>query len=193
MGVSWQLDLTNQQGPALFIKAADPCEVLFKSVVPRSPKDVPQVILCLQVFCLRYPVVEPTVGPLRAGAPCEISTEISGAFLLIVVCLREARVDEGLAAGERGSLLDVVGPVCQVLVVPNVVIIVTFNISCIFFHILNLTSSWPLHEPLDLKVFLIPESIQLVFKFLISRLCVLFRTFSIAVRSYAHSFEVVLL
>jgi len=122
--------------------------------VPGPPEDISQVVLIslVQVLLLRRSMVEAAIGPFRASSSSEVNTEVGRPFLLELVSLGKASVDLWVAFVQRGRPLHHLVAVCQVLIIPNVVVVVPLNVSCVLLRLLHLSSGWPLHEVPHLKV-----------------------------------------
>ena len=122
--------------------------------VTSPAKDVSQIVFLgpIQILPLRHSVVESAVDSLRARATSEVYAKISRVLLLKVISLGEASVDFRMKLGETGSAVDMDAPIGEVLVVPDVVVIVAFLICSLFLRFFRLTSCRPLHPLVDLLV-----------------------------------------
>lgn len=96
--------------------------------------------------------MESAVDAFCACTSCEIDTEVGGAFLFKLVCLSVSCVDLRIALVEGGSFLNLDIPVGQVLVIPDVVVIVPLNVSRVLLGLLDLPAGRPLHPLVRLEV-----------------------------------------
>lgn len=161
-----QKDLGDAESVTFFVEGAHSFEVVFVRRMPRAAKNVPQVVLpCQQVVLGGHSVVELAVGALAAAASSEIDAEVSGSFAFQFVSLSEAGVDCRLQLVETdSSFLILVGiAVGQVLVVPNVVVVVALYVGCFLLQLSDLTASRPLHPLMSQESLLIFKLLELSF------------------------------
>ena len=97
-----------------------------------------------------------------AGASCEIHAEVGAVFLLEMVSFCKSSVDFWLQPREGRSSFDFDIAISQVLVVPNVVIVVSFFVSGVFLALIDLLAGCSLHPLMDLEVLELTELIELV-------------------------------
>ena len=93
------------------------------------------------------------INPFCAAAPREVNTEV-GASSVHLVRLRIARIDLGLqfVHTDRSFLFLVGVAVSQVLIVPNIVVIVAFDICSIFLQFCYLPAGRFLHPLVHLQL-----------------------------------------
>ena len=122
------------------------------SRVPRSAEDISKVVFLslVNVFLLRYSMVIFAIDAFSARASCEIHTEVSAVLLLKVICFCISGVDLGLQLREGRSSLDFDVAISQVLVVPDVVVVVALFVGGVFLALIDLLASWSLHPLMDL-------------------------------------------
>ena len=132
------------------------------SGVSRSSEDIPEIILLgpVNVFLLWHSMVIFAVDAFSACASCEIHAEVSAVLLLKVVSFCISGVDFWLELRERGGSFDFDIAISQVLVVPNIVIVVAFFVRGIFLALIDLLASCSLHPFMSLKVFELSELID---------------------------------
>jgi hypothetical protein len=87
-------------------------------------------------------MVEPAIDSLRTSTSCKVDTEVSRTFLLKLICFSVASVYLRVAFEERRRFLHLLVSVSQVLVIPDVVVIVTFNVGCLLLRFFDLPPSW---------------------------------------------------
>ena len=97
-------------------------------------------------------MVESAIYTFRACASSEVDAKISRAFLFEFISLGVSSINFRVAFIQRRSPLNMLISVSQVLIIPNVVIIISFDISGILFGLLNLSSCWTSHELASLHV-----------------------------------------
>lgn len=78
-------------------------------------------------------MIESAVNAFRACTSREVYTEISRAFLFEFISLCIASIDFRVALIQRRGPLNVLISVSQVLIIPDVVIVISFNIGGVFF------------------------------------------------------------
>ena len=123
--------------------------------VSRSAEDISEVIFLslVNVFLLRNSMVIFAIDTFSARASCEIHAEVSAVLLLKVICFCISSVDLWLQLRERRSSFDFDIAISQVLVVPNVVVIISFFICGVLFAFVYLFSRWSLHPFMNLEIF----------------------------------------
>jgi len=98
-------------------------------------------------------MVEPTVSSFCTSATSKIHTEVGPSSLLKLVSLGESCVDLRLAPEKRGRSLYPCISVCQVLIIPDVIIVIAFDVGSILLRLLNLSPGLSLHPSSHLVVF----------------------------------------
>ena len=142
-----ELDAWNKQCSTLFVERTNPLQILFMSCMPCSAEDIPEIIFtCLiNVFRLRDSVIILAIHAFCARTSCIINTEICWTLFLKVICFCESSIDFRFYFSQRWSSLNFDVSVSQVFIVPNVIVIVSFFVSCIFLTLCHLFSSRSLH------------------------------------------------
>ena len=117
-----------------------------------SAEDISEVVFLslVNVFLLRDPMVIFAIDAFSARASSEIHAEVSAVLLLKVISFRIPSVDFRLQLRERRSSFDFDIAISQVLVVPNVVVIVAFFVGGVFLALIDLLAGWSLHPLMDL-------------------------------------------
>ena len=120
--------------------------------VSGSTEDISEVVFLglVNVFLLRYSMVIFAIDAFSARASCEIHAEVSAVLLLKVICFCISSVDLRLQLREGRSSLDFDVAISQVLVVPDVVVVVAFFVGGVFLALIDLLASWALHPLMDL-------------------------------------------
>ena len=98
-------------------------------------------------------MIESAVNTFRACTSSEVYAEISGPFLFEFISLCVPSINFRVALIQRRGPLNVLISVSQVLIIPDVVIVISFNISSVLFGLLNLSSCRASHELAGLHVF----------------------------------------
>lgn len=108
-------------------------------------------------------MVVPTISAFTATTSGEIYTKVSGGFTLHFVCLCKTCVyfRYKLIKGQGPFIIFVCVSIGEILIVPNVVIVVAFNVSCLLFQFRDLTTSRSLHPFMNLKSLLVFKHFQL--------------------------------
>lgn len=137
----------HKNSSALNVEGTDSCEVILVVSVSGSTKQVSQIIFhFVSVFLGWNPVVISAILSFRAASSGEIYAEPSRVFLLLVVSLRETSILLWVTFIKSRHPLVTILAVCKVLVVPNIIIIISFDICRIFLRgISDLTSSRSFH------------------------------------------------
>ena len=76
-----------------------------------------------------------------------------------VICLSVAGVDLGSKLRQRGCSIYVYVAISQILVIPDVIVVVAFLVCCILLRLVDLATGRPLHPLVHLKVL---EVVQLL-------------------------------
>ena len=120
--------------------------------VSGSAEDISEVVFLglVDVFLLRDSMVIFAIDAFSARASCEIHAEVSAVLLLKVICFCISSVDLRLQLREGRSSLDFDVAISQVLVVPDVVVVVAFFVGGVFLALIDLLASWALHPLMDL-------------------------------------------
>jgi hypothetical protein len=158
-GVCWQLEVSDEESPAFLVEGANASVILLVSGVSCSAEDVSQIVLIgfIQVLLLRDSVIEPAVDSLGACSSGEVNAEVGGALLLVFVCLGVPGVYLRVALEERRRFLHHLVPVSEVLVIPDVVVVVSFYVGSLFLWLFDLSAGRLLEQLSD---FLIPELLE---------------------------------
>jgi len=119
----------------------------------RTAKYVSQIISVSYVASLGYSMVVPAIHPLSAATSCVVDAEVRSSSIHLI-CLRIARIDLWLkfVHTDRSFLFLIGVAVSQILVVPNVVVVVAFYISSIFLEFCYLPACWLLHPRMHLQL-----------------------------------------
>ena len=120
--------------------------------VSRSAEDISEVVFLslVNVFLLRDPMVIFAIDAFGTRASCEVHAEVSAVLLLKVICFCISSVDLWLQLRERRSSFDFDIAVSQVLIVPDVVVVIAFFVGGVFLALVDLLASWSLHPLMDL-------------------------------------------
>jgi len=105
-------------------------------------------------------MIESAVYAFRACTSSKVYAKIGRAFLFEFISLSVSSIDFRVAFIQRRGPLDMLISVSQVLIIPNVVIIVTFNVGCLLFKFRNLPPRRFLHPLMDLQTFLVFEELE---------------------------------
>ena len=135
-----------KNGPALFIERANSCKIIFMRSMSSSPKNVFKVICLTNAIIVSWnSVVIPTILSFCAASTGEVNAKECVALLLNRISLRVPRVYFRVALMERWHLLISVLPISQVLVIPNIIIIIALYISSILLSsVIDLLPCWSL-------------------------------------------------
>jgi hypothetical protein len=98
-------------------------------------------------------MIESTVYSFRACTSSKVYAKIGRAFLFEFISLCVSSIDFRVAFIQRRGPLDMLISVSQVLIIPDVVIIISFNICGVLLGLLDLSSRWAGHELACLHVF----------------------------------------
>ena len=164
-----ELDAWNKQCSTFFVERANPLQILFMSCMPCSTEYISEIIFTrlINVFCLRDSVIILAIHTFCACTSCIINTKISWTLFLKVICFCESSINFRFNFSERRSSLNFDVSISQVFIVPNVIVIVSFFVSCISLTLCHLFSSRPLHPFVYLQISKLPESLKLFLSFLL--------------------------
>lgn len=149
-----------------FIKWPDSFLVIFVASVSSPSKYISQIVLSgQQVVLCRHSMVKLTICTFAATASCKVYTKVCGTFALHFVCLCKSSINLWLQLVKRDSsfLILVSISISQILIIPNIIVIVAFNIRCLFLKFSNLSPSRPLHPFMHKQRLLISKLLQLSF------------------------------
>lgn len=93
-----------------------------------------------------------TIYTFSAGTSCKIDTKPRRSFLCKLICFCIPSIYFRIAFIQRWSSFDMLVSISQKLIIPNIIIIVSFNICSFFFRFLNLSTSRFGHEFLHLLI-----------------------------------------
>ena len=110
-------------------------------------------------------MVKPATDSLCTAASGKVHTEVS--VLLEFVSLGEATVYVWLASVKRRSSFNLLVSVGKVFVVPDVIVVVTLYICCVFLRLLYLLSRWLLHKSRHLCISELLEEFVVLLELLI--------------------------
>jgi hypothetical protein len=91
-------------------------------------------------------MIESTVYSFRARTSSKVYAKIGRAFLFEFISLCVSSIDFRVAFIQRRGPLDMLISVSQVLIIPDIVIIVSFDICGVLLGLLDLSSGWAGHE-----------------------------------------------
>lgn len=131
LSVIWiELNPTDEQCSAFLIKRSNSMISFFMSCMSCSTKNVSQIVFFrkFNIFFLRDSVVKSAIHTFCASSSRKIDTEIGASTLLQLICFCISCIDFWLALMQRRSSFDSCIPVGKVFVIPDVVVIVTFNV-----------------------------------------------------------------
>ena len=177
LGSVVQLKPLEEDCLALLIEAADSSEVLLIRGMPCPAEDVSKVVLLFHAIVVVWrPMVKPAVFALSTTSSCEINTEPSTACLLECIGLCEARLCLWVAPVECWRPFDCFFlHVSEVLVVPDVVFIVSFEVSDFSLRAIDhLFNCRPLEPSLSVLLHLHSEILGLLHFIITKRLSGLF-------------------
>lgn len=106
----------------------------------------------LEILSLRHAMIVPAIDTFSAGTSREVHAEVGGVAFLEVVSFCEACVDFSVQFSKRWGSIHVDTPICQVLVIPDVVVVIALFIRCFFLSFFRLTTGWSLHPLVHLEV-----------------------------------------
>ena len=133
---------------ALFTEAAYSAPVLPLHRVPTATEHILRVVvLTLAVRVCRHPVIVATILAFGAAATGEINAKYALALLLVRFCV--AGVARRRAPVQRWQPLASVLPIRQILIVPDVVVVVAFDVRRVLLRDVvgaDLLSGGPLEE-----------------------------------------------
>lgn len=137
--------------------------VLFVSCMACSSKDISKIIFIglVQIFLLRNSVVKPAIDTLCACTSWKIDAEVCRPFLFKFVSFGEASVDFRVALKKWWCLFHSLSSVCEVLIIPDVVVIISLYIGCVFLWLLYLAPGRFFHPFLHLLI--LEEFKELIF------------------------------
>ena len=78
-------------------------------------------------------MVELTVYTFSASSSCEINAKPLCPLLLELVSFGIACIELRVTLVEGRSFFDLLVTICKELVIPNIVVVVAFNVSCLLF------------------------------------------------------------
>ena len=127
-------------------------------------KHVFQVVFLsfLKVFSLRDTMIIATVDTLSARTSRKVDAKVGGVPLLKVISLGEACVYLWMQLGQRRRSVDVHSAIRQILVVPNVVVVVALFVGCLLLSFFSLSPGGSLHPLVNLQVLKLVELLNLV-------------------------------
>ena len=111
-------------------------------------------------------MVKSAVHSFSAAASGKVNTEICGSFLFKLISLRASSINLRFASIKRRSFFNSLVSISQILVIPDIVIVIAFNVSSFFLGFLDLSSGRSVHPFACLLISELSEKLILLFKFL---------------------------
>ena len=174
-GISGQGDVCYQKSPALLVEASDSRMIFLVWGMTCSTEDIPKIVFksFLKILFLRSSMIESAIYTLRTCPSSKVYAEVCRTLFLKFISLGIPCIDFRVALVQRWSFFHMYISVSKVLIVPDVVVVITFDISSILLWFLNLPSCRSFHP---FSYYLILKELKnlillILIRFLFSCLC----------------------
>lgn len=98
-------------------------------------------------------MVEPAVSSFSTSATCEIHTEVSASSLLKLVSFSVSSINLRLTPEKRWRSLHPCISVSQVLIIPDIIIVISLHVGSVLLRLLHLSPGLSLHIASHLVIF----------------------------------------